>query len=264
MSESLSAVEAAAPTYNPLALPGRVFVVTGASSGIGRATATVLSRLGARVVLSGRRVSALEETRAGLDAPERHLIEPFDLADLDGIPGWLRGVRERAGSELSGLVHSAGHGAASPIRAVSRRTIDAVLEPNLHAALLLLRGATAKGVGRDGSSIVFISSVAAVTPAKGLAAYAGSKGALHSVARCAAQELAPKRIRVNCVAPAYVATPMLDQAQTELPGDFTHLQRQVLGVIEPEQVGVAVAYLLSDAARTVTGTVLTIDSGYTL
>lgn len=252
-------------TYNPLDLGGRVVLVTGASSGIGRATAAVLSRLGARVVLSGRRVDALDETRAALERPEAHAVEPFDLADLDDIPAWVRGVRERAGAPLHGVVHAAGLGGTSPIRALSRRAIDAILVPNFHAALMLLRGASAKGVPPEaGASFVIISSAAAMVATKGLVVYAGSKGALHAVVKSAAQELADKRIRVNCVAPAYVATPMLEQAQSELPGRFTHLDKQFLGVIEPEEVGVAVAYLLSDAARTITGTVLTIDSGYTL
>jgi NAD(P)-dependent dehydrogenase (short-subunit alcohol dehydrogenase family) len=162
-------------------------------------------------------------------------------------------------------VHSAGLGGTSPIRALSRKAIDTILVPNLHAALMLLRGATAKGVAAEaGGSFVIISSAAAMVATKGLVVYAGSKGALHAVVKSAAQELGDKRIRVNCVAPAYVATPMLEQAQTELPGQFTHLDKQFLGVIDPADVATAAAYLLSDPAKAITGTVLVIDSGYTL
>jgi len=174
-------------------------------------------------------------------------------------------VRERLGQPLHGVVHSAGLGGTSPIRALSRKAIDSILVPNLHAALMLLRGSTAKGViSEHGGSFVVISSAAAMVATKGLVVYAGSKGALHAVVKSAAQELADKRVRVNCVAPAYVDTPMLEQAKTELPGHFGHLDKQFLGLIAPEDVGTAVAYLLCDAAKAVTGTVLVIDSGYTL
>jgi 3-oxoacyl-[acyl-carrier protein] reductase len=251
-------------SYNPLQLTGRLCVVTGASSGIGRATAVVLSKLGARVVLSGRRADALEETRASMERPEEHLSEPFDLSDVDAIPEWLKAVRARAGEPLHGLVHSAGMGGSSSIRAMNRRNIDHLLVPNLHASLMLLRGFSAKGVVGEAGAIVMLSSAAAFVGTKGLVVYGGSKGALHSIAKSAAEELGPKRIRVNCVAPGYVETPMLAQAQDELPGQFEHLQKQFLGVISSEDVGVACAYLLSDAAKSVTGTVLTIDGGYTL
>ncbi len=111
---------------------------------------------------------------------------------------------------------------------------------------------------------MFISSIAGLVGASGLTAYCGSKAALHAIAKSAALELAGRRIRVNCVAPAWVDTPMLQRALTASPGGLPDLQnRQVLGLIAPEEVGTAAAYLLSDAARHVTGTTLVLDGGYT-
>jgi NAD(P)-dependent dehydrogenase (short-subunit alcohol dehydrogenase family) len=105
--------------------------------------------------------------------------------------------------------------------------------------------------------------VAGVAGTPGLATYSASKGAIHALVRSAAQELGGKRIRVNCVAPGYVETPMLEGARDSLPGDFQRLaDRHYLGFARAEEIAVAIAYLLSDAARVVTGTSLVIDGGY--
>jgi NAD(P)-dependent dehydrogenase (short-subunit alcohol dehydrogenase family) len=250
------------PTFNPLDLTGRFVVVTGASSGIGRSTAVALSRLGARVALGGRRESALQETRDAL-AGDGHLVAPFDLGDVDGIPGWLKRVAGEAGAPVSGLVHSAGVSRSTPLRVVNKANIDDILTPNLYATLALLRAVSAKGVAAESCSVVIMSSVAGVAGTPGLATYSASKGAIHALVRSAAQELGGKRIRVNCVAPGYVETPMLDGARDSLPGDFQRLaDRHFLGFARPDEIAVAIAYLLSDAARVVTGTSLVIDGGY--
>lgn len=252
----------AASVYNPLALPGRTVLVTGASSGIGRATAVAISRLGARVVLGGRRAEALEATRAALEG-EGHVVSPFDLSDTDAIPAWVKRASADAGAPLAGLVHSAGVSRSTPIRVVNRANIDDILAPNLYATLALLRGVSAKGVAADSCSVVIMSSVAGVAGTPGLVTYSASKGAIHALVRSAAQELGGKRIRVNCVAPGYVETPMLDGARDSLPGDFQRLaDRHFLGFARAEEIAVAIAYLLSDAARVVTGTSLVIDGGY--
>jgi NAD(P)-dependent dehydrogenase (short-subunit alcohol dehydrogenase family) len=249
--------------YNPLNLTGKRVLVTGASSGIGRATCIAIASLGASVILVGRRVEALQAVRSEL-AGAGHAVEPFDLAaDLDGIPGWLKGVTSRAGGPLNGLVHSAGVSKSTPIRAMNSANIGDIMTINLSAALMLLRGGSARGVGAEGASFVLMASVAGVAATPGLGTYSASKGALIAAARSAAQELGPKKMRVNCVAPGYVETPMLSAAQDELPTDFGILEkRHFLGFAKAEEVAVAIAYLLSDAARVVTGTTLVIDSGY--
>jgi NAD(P)-dependent dehydrogenase (short-subunit alcohol dehydrogenase family) len=248
---------------HPLDLSGKLVLVTGASSGIGRATAILLGQLGARVILSGRREDALRETRSQLPEPEKHPVEVRDLADIDAIPPWLKEVVARAGAPLDGLVHSAGVGGLAPLRTLSKKTIDSVMTPNLFAALALMRGASAKGASKDGASLVMISSVAGLVSSPGLVAYSASKGALHAAVRSAAQELKERKIRVNCVAPGYVETPMMEQSRAENPAGFEAIaQRQFLGFAKPEEVATAVAYLLSDAARVITGTTLVLDGGF--
>ena len=248
--------------YNPLDLGGRRILVTGASGGIGRATAHVLARLGARLVVSGRRADALEETLAGTDTPDAHAAAPFDLAETDGIAGWMKEIS--AGGELGGVVHAAGLSTAIPIRILNRARMDGLMLPNVYAALALLRGVSQKGVAAPGCSVVLVSSVSGLTGALGHATYSASKGALHSMVRSAALELGPRGIRVNCVAPAWVEGPITEVVQDlRGEGDFDRTrERQFLGTVPPEDVGVSAAYLLSDAARRVTGTTMVIDGGW--
>lgn len=251
--------------YNPLDLSGKLILVTGASSGIGRATAVVLSRMGARLILAGRRIGAIEETLAATNSSADHICSTFDLADVDGIPKWIAEVVGSAGTQLDGAVHTAGVSAIVPLRAVSGSNIDKLMIPNVSATLMLLRGVTAKLVAAPAAmSIVLLSSVAAIVPSPGLITYSATKSAINAIARSAAKELAGKGIRVNSIAPGYVQTPMLAQFADDIT-DFARIEKQqFLGIIDPEEVGVMAAYLLSDAARSITGSQFVMDGGFTL
>lgn len=251
--------------YNPLDLTGRLILVTGASSGIGRATAVVLSKMGARLILAGRRADALEETVVMTENSASHLCSVFDLTNLDDIPKWIAEVVGRAGVPLDGAIHCAGVGGPIPLRAVSRHNIEPVMVTNVEAALMILRAVTTKDVAAtDGMSVVLISSAAALVASPGLATYSASKAAVYAVVRSTAKELAAKRIRVNCIAPSYVRTPMFIHATDVIP-DFNRIKaQQFLGTIEPEEIGIMAAYLLSDAARSITGSQFVMDGGFTL
>ena len=248
---------------NPLDLAGKHVLVTGASSGIGRATAVLLGDLGARLTLVGRRAAALDETRSATACPDAHTTLVLDLADYDAVVAAARGWPATIGP-LDGLVHSAGVGGAGALRTLSRKTIDEVAGPNMYAALALLRAVASKGVAADGSSVVLLSSAAALSGSAGLVAYSATKGAIQAIVRSAAAELKARRIRVNAVAPGYVATPMMEQSRQTLLGFAAVEARQFLGVLEPTEVAAAIAYLLCDAARRVTGTTLVIDGGLTV
>lgn len=250
--------------YNPLDLSGRHVLVTGASSGIGRSVAGVLSRLGARLVLTGRREDALRQTLDGLEDPSAHRVAVFDLEDVDAIPGWVKTLASEGGAPLDGVVHAAGLSTAVPVRILSRSRMDRLMVLNVYASLALVRAVSARGVGADGCSLVLISSVSGLAGAPGHTVYSATKGALHAMVRSAAKELAGRRMRVNCVAPAWVQGPIMDVVH-DLQGEaFQQVQeRQFLGAIPPEDVAVSAAYLLSDAARTITGTTLVIDGGWT-
>jgi NAD(P)-dependent dehydrogenase (short-subunit alcohol dehydrogenase family) len=250
---------------NPISLFGKLILVTGASSGIGRATAIVLSHLGARVILSGRRSERLEETLEQTQSRELHSLKPFDLSRTDEIPKWIAQLVEEGGAPLDGAVHCAGVAGHIPLRALSTNHLESVTCANVNSTVMLLKGLSARtAVPSSGSSIVLMSSAAALAASPGMIAYAASKAAVQSIARCAAKELGQKRIRVNCIAPAYVRTPMLANAASEIPGFERVEAQQFLGMIEPEEVAIMAAYLLSDAARRITGSNFVIDGGFTL
>ena len=248
---------------NPMDLTGRSILVTGASSGIGRATAVVLSRLGARVLLVGRSENALQETRTQMEDGS-HVVCPFDLNNVNEIPDWLKKLAREHGS-ISGLAHSAGVHVMRPIRFQSPEQLDEVMRINFTAALQLAKGFRQRGVCTVPSSLVFVSSVMGLVGQAGVSAYVASKGALVATARSLALELAPEKIRVNCVAPGQVDTPMTAAQETTLTPEqqAAIVAMHPLGVGRPEDVGNAIAFLISDASRWITGTTLVVDGGYT-
>ncbi len=247
---------------SPFDLCGRQIMVTGASSGIGRATAVQLSRAGARVVLVARGTEALERVAESLDGAE-HGIEAIDLATELDISSWMRDVSKRRG-RFNGLVHAAGVQLTLPLRALSEDKWNAVMHLNTTVSFLLAKGFRQKQVVDNEGSIVFLSSVVSLVGQPGLSAYSASKGAINSLTRTLSLELAPEGIRVNAVAPGVVRTDMSDKlAQTIGDENMAKVRNaHPLGFGEPEDVACAVNYLLSPAARWVTGSVLVVDGGY--
>lgn len=248
---------------NPMDLSGCTILVTGASSGIGRETAVLLSRLQARVVLVARDQERLAQTAALLEGGG-HRIEPFDLTTTDEIPRWLKHITAVAGP-LHGLVHSAGMQSTRPVRMISRQHFEEVMGINVQVAISLSGAFRQKGVYARGGSIVFLSSVVALVGAVGIAAYAASKGALTALTKSLALEFVRDSIRVNCVAPAYVQTEMADRFRTSLTTEQVAqiAARHPLGIGTPLDVAYAIAFLLAETGRWITGTTLVVDGGYT-
>ena len=250
-------------TLNPLAMTGRTILVTGASSGIGRETAILLSELEASVVLTGRNRERLEETRDRMQG-STHRIEVFDLNDTAAIPGWLKKVTLQTGP-LSGMVHSAGIQKTIPLRVISTPGIEAIMQTNVTSAIMLVNGFRQRGCSVRGGSVVLISSVAGLVGQPAIGAYSASKAALIGFAKSAAMELAPEGLRVNCVAPGYVDTEMALEFREKLPAEQFEaiVQMHPLGIGKPRDVAQAIAFLLADTGRWITGTTLVVDGGYT-
>jgi NAD(P)-dependent dehydrogenase (short-subunit alcohol dehydrogenase family) len=250
--------------FNPLDLNGRHYLVTGASSGIGRNTALLLHRLGARLAL----VDCDEDGLATLAAElgEAELVHTYiaDLAEVAAIDALVnRCVAD--GGPLNGVVHCAGIQSIAPVRALQIEVWRRIFAINTEAALMLSKSmASRKVYAGDHGAIVFISSVMGLAGAAGAIPYAMSKSALGGLARSLALELASRRIRVNCVVPGFVQTPLF--AKTEQLWDQNQRraveEQHPLGFGVPEDVANAVAFLLADTGRWITGTDLVVDGGY--
>ena len=247
---------------NPLDMTGRTILVTGASSGIGRETAILLSRLGARVILVSRSREKLERTLLQLEGAG-HAVEPLDLTEYEVIPQRMRGWAEAYGP-LDGLVHSAGIQITIPLKALDASQVENLWKLNVSASLWLAKGYRQRGLNRGGS-VVFLSSAAGLVGSAALSAYSASKGAVISLTRSLAMELCRESIRVNCIAPAMVKTEMHDDFVKGLTPELLEAIKKThpLGVGEPIDVANAAAYLLSPAAKWITGTTLVVDGGCT-
>jgi NAD(P)-dependent dehydrogenase (short-subunit alcohol dehydrogenase family) len=248
---------------NPLDLTGKRFLVTGASSGIGRAVAVLLSQLGGSLLITARDAARLAQTREQL-AGQNHSAELFDLAQMDAIPTWVRRQAERIGP-LDGLVHCAGITTRLPIRAQTTKQVDVLMQTNWSAAWLLAKGFRQSGVHATPGSVVFISSVVGMVGQPGLSAYASSKGAILALTKALAMELASEGIRVNSVVPGYVQTEMAQNLENVLTTEQVEAIRQMhpLGFGTAQDVAFAIAFLLADTGRWITGTSLVVDGGYT-
>jgi NAD(P)-dependent dehydrogenase (short-subunit alcohol dehydrogenase family) len=249
---------------NPLDLTGKTVLVTGASRGIGRATAVFLSQLGARVVAVGRDEQQLAETASQMEG-SGHLARSFDLNQVEALPAWIKAVALETGP-LYGLVHSAGIVMNKPLKGLTYQNLLDIQRINVDAAIMLSKGFRQKDVYEAaGSSVVYLSSITAHKSKPALAAYAATKGALISLAKTLALELAAQKIRVNCVCPGLVRTAMVEELEEMLlPEQLEKLYAEYpLGLGQPEDVAYAIACLLAPAARWITGSALVLDGGYT-
>jgi Dehydrogenases with different specificities (related to short-chain alcohol dehydrogenases) len=206
--------------------------------------------------------SACRNLRDGLSG-SLHQIEAFDLTATDQIQQWIRGIT--AEEPLDAIVHVAGKQLTSPIRMLTPAMLDDVLRTNLHSAMMLARAFCGKAShNKAGGSLVFVSSVMGSVSKPGISGYSASKAALSGVAKSLALELAADRIRVNCVAPAFVETEMLAALRDALPEDQFQIIEKAhpLGFGKPEDVANAIAFLVADTGRWITGTTLIVDGGY--
>jgi NAD(P)-dependent dehydrogenase (short-subunit alcohol dehydrogenase family) len=248
--------------YNPMDLTGHKIMITGASSGIGRETAVMLSRLGATLVLCGRNEERLKAVADRLE-PAEHALEFYDFHDLDGIGEWLKGVVQRNGP-LDGLVHSAGIPAMIPLRTLRIDQIRETLDVNLASAIVLAKAFRIRTNHKPKSSLVLLSSSAGLTGEVATSAYAASKGGIVGLTRALAMELVKEGIRVNCVAPGFVKSELFDlYSERVTPEHLAEAEASFpLGFGEPLDIAYAIAYLLAETGRWITGTILPVDGGY--
>ena len=242
--------------FNPFTLNGKTVLVTGASSGIGRGIAIACSKMGATVILNGRSQHKLKETLVQLCEGE-HKIMAADLTDSDS-------VRQMTSTmpNLDGVVHCAGIGQRVLCKLATETDVDAIMDTNFKAPALLQTELLRQKKVNKGASIIFIASIATWSPSIGNAFYSASKGAIVSYANCLCLELAPRKVRVNCISPAMVWTDLVLQEGVDeelLREDERKYPLKRYGT--PEDVANLAIYMLSDASSWMTGSNVKISGG---
>ena len=246
--------------YNPFTLVGKTLFITGASSGIGRATAIECAKMGAMLIITGRNKARLNESFCKLEG-KGHQQFTAELSATENIEELVSKL-----PALDGIVHCAGIAEPLPFQFLNSEKLKNVLDINFTAPSILTQQLLkAKKVNKN-ASIVFISSVSGVyCSSVGGSAYSASKGAINGLAKGMALDLAAKSIRVNCVNPGMIKTNIFEGGtitEEQLADDVKKYPLKRYGL--PEEVSYAVIYLLSDASKWVTGSNLLIDGGYTL
>ncbi len=246
--------------YNPFSISGKTFLVTGASSGIGKSIAIECARLGAKLVISGRNKERLSQTFSELEGSDHVEV----LADL----GKDEEISELVSKcpKLDGIVHVAGIVKPKPFQFLNRSELVEVMNTNFFGPVLLTNEIIRKKLLKRGGSIVFISSISGILCSFiGGSSYSASKGAINGVVKGMALDLAHKGIRVNSIIPGMIDTNIFEGSGISEQDLENDRKRYPLGRYgRPEEVAYAVIYLLSDASSWTTGSNILMDGGYTL
>lgn len=231
-------------------------MITGASSGIGRGIAVFCSKIGATVIINGRNVIKLNETLSLMEG-DGHVIAAGDLTVSETLEQMVGGL-----PKLDGIVQCAGMGQRIPCKDLHSDDVNQVMDVNFKAPVMLQAELLRQKKINKGASIVFVASIASWSPSFGNSVYSASKGAIISYANCLALELAPRKIRVNCISPAMVWTDLIIQEgvdEEQLKQDEQKYPLKRYGT--PEDIANLAIYMLSDASTWMTGSNVKISGG---
>lgn len=245
--------------YNPYSLEGKTILITGAASGIGKATSIESSKLGAKIVavdLNGEGLSSLLSQMEGSD----HLSFTGNLCDDD----FLKQLAEDV-PLLDGVFLCAGVSDTTPVKFITEEKIDRVFDVNLKAPIMMLKQLLVKKKINKGGSLVWMSSYGAEKVEPGLGIYAASKSAVNGIMRAYAKELVSRKIRSNSIMPMMIRTELLSTLNNISDKDWEKQEAMYpLGFGSPLDVAYAAIYLFSDASRWITGTQIKMDGGSNL
>ena len=245
-------------------LSNKTYIITGASSGNGRAVAQLANNFGAKLLLLARNKDAILETAKNMDS-NTFMCESIDLTEFEKIETVIKMATEKMG-KLNGFCHCAGIEQTLPLRSMNPINYQNLFNINTIAGFELARICSKKVyMSDDGSSFVFIASIMGIVGRPGLIGYSASKGAVIAAVHSMALELAPKHIRVNLVSPGTIMTKMIENALKNMEEDQRNkrLNEYPLGFGTPEDIANIVLFLLSDRSKWITGSNIIIDGGYT-
>ncbi|PWN64694.1 SDR family NAD(P)-dependent oxidoreductase [Chryseobacterium oncorhynchi] len=248
---------------NQFSLKDKNILITGASSGIGRSCSVECSKSGASLILIARNEDELQKTVSML-APETKVETIIaDIAQCENLEELIAQKVSEMG-KISGFIHCAGVEKTLPLKKHTPQLYHDIFAVNVIAGFEIAKILSLKKYKTETSSFVFISSVAGMVGEIGKAAYSASKGAVISGARSMAMELSRSNVRVNSISPAMVNTPILEKMFENIGEEAAEeiLKKHPLGIGKPEDVANACIFLLSDAARWITGSNLVVDGGY--
>ena len=246
--------------YNPFSLLGKTILITGASSGIGKATAIECSKMGAKVIITARNVGRLEQTIKQMAGSDHEYIQA-DLSKSEDIKKLISIL-----PEIDGLVNNAGISKPTLTQFISEEVVNDIFLVNTFAPIYLTQGLLKQKRIKNKGSIVFTSSISGLACSEvGESLYSASKAAINGFVKGAAIELATKGIRLNTVNPGLIDTNIFDEGiitKEQLEEKKKRYPLRRFG--KPEEVAYAIIYFLSDASLWTTGANLIIDGGYTL
>lgn len=244
---------------NPFCIQGKTILVTGASSGIGASIATTLSHWGAKLIITGRNAERLHNTFCTLNSDLENQQIITDLTQRDSLDKFITLL-----PSLDGIVLCAGIVKTMPVKNISDRAINEIFETNTLSNIRLCQRLLKGKKINKGASVVFISSVSTFNVKIGNSLYSATKGALNSFAKAMALEVAPRNIRVNAIQPGFIKTGLLNSGIITEEQLEEYIAKHPLGLGDTSDVANLCIYLLSDASKWMTGSILTIDGGLTL
>ncbi len=243
---------------NPFSLENKRILVTGASSGIGQCIAIECSKMGAQMVVTARNQERLHETVSQIATSDSQEIIA-DISTVEGVDAIVEQV-----PVLDGLVLNAGIIHTAPVKFINEENMMAVFNTNILSSIRLVQRLIKKKKLNRNASVVFISSISTFQVKKGNSLYSATKGAVNSFAKALAVEVGHLGIRVNCIQPGNIKTRVMDAGAITEEQRAEYMKKYILGEGEPIDVAYPAIYLLSNAAKWVTGSIFTIDGGGTL
>ncbi len=245
-------------------LKGKLYLITGGAKGIGKETASILSKLGAKVIIIDRNELEANQAIESFDNSNIHKFYKFDFSNVNEIEFIIKNIITEIGP-LDGFIHCVGARSRRPLSLLNVSSIQEIINVNFVSFIEIIRIISKKNNYNHGLSVVGVSSIASSVGHKSVTAYAASKAAMDSSIRCLAKELAAKGIRFNSVVPSVINTEVYRSfiSKDNQPNPENSISdRQYLGLGQPIDVANTIVFLLSPESRFITGSAISVDGGF--